>query len=83
MVMTMSETQNDIIVYLTNLWARVPHLRFCQLVQDITGAADNFYMSDETFVRKIREFSAVVDQRDRACGRPVADNFSIEEVAKV
>lgn len=74
----MNETQRDILFYLSNLWSQMPHLRFCQLVQNISGPADNFYMSDETFVRKIREFSAELDRRSR----PIISQFTIEEVAR-
>lgn len=82
MVRTMNEVQTQIATELCILWQRVPHLRLCQMISDISGPADNYYMSDETFLRKLREFSKVVDQRDRACGRPVVDQFSIEEVAR-
>lgn len=78
----MNEVQSQIAAELCALWQRVPHLRLCQLVSDISGPADNFYMSDETFLRKLREFSKVVDQRDAACSRPVVDKFTIEEVAR-
>lgn len=73
----MTEVQNDILFYLANLWSQMPNLRFCQLVQNISGPADNFYMSDETFVRKIREFGTHYDST-----RPVVSQFTIEEVAR-
>ena len=79
----MNEVQAQIAAELCILWQRVPHLRFCQLVQDIcTGWGDNFYMSDETFLRKLREFSKVVDRRDEVCGCSVIDKSTVEEVAR-
>lgn len=83
MVKKMNEVQTQIATELCILWQRVPHLRFCQLVQDIcTGWSDNFYMSDETFLRKLREFSKVVDRRDEACGCSIIDKSTVEEVAR-
>lgn len=78
----MSEVQTQIATELCILWQRVPHLRLCQMISDITGPADNFYMSDETFLRKLREFSKVVDQRDAVCGCPIVDKSTIEEVTR-
>lgn len=82
MVRRMNEVQAQIAAELCILWQRVPHLRLCQMISDISGPADNYYMSDETFLRKLREFSEVVDQRDRVCGKPAINQFSIEEVAR-
>lgn len=81
--MGMNEIQAQIAAELCALWQRAPHLRFCQLVQDICwGWGDNFYMSDETFLHKLREFSKAIDQRNEECGYPVVDKATIEEVAR-
>lgn len=65
----MNSIQNQIFGELCILWNRVPHLRLCQLISDISGPCDNYYMSDETFLRKLREFVKVVDERDVALGK--------------
>lgn len=57
----MTDTQNQILIELTHLWYNCPHLRLCQLVQDISGSGDNFYMTDETFLRRLREFAKVAE----------------------
>lgn len=80
----MSSTQVLIARELYTLWQRVPSLRFCQLVANITGPADtNYYMSDETFLRKLRESTKVlIGTTIRAAGVPVVDQFCIDEVTR-
>jgi len=48
------------------VWERHPDLRFCQLVQNITGKNDSFYMEDDEFSRKIIEFTNMVENYDRS-----------------
>lgn len=44
------------------VWERHPDLRFCQLVQNITGMNDSFYLEDEEFSRKLIEFDDFISQ---------------------
>lgn len=77
----MSELQTQIAVELWGLWERVPHMRLCQLISDIAGPGlDYYYMSDEAFLRKLRDFVKVVDARDKAI--PIIDQSTLEEVKR-
>lgn len=83
----MTELQTQIAVELWGLWERVPHMRLCQLISDIAGPGlDYYYMSDEAFLRKLRDFVKVVDARDKAIGtsdtRPIIDQSTLEEVKR-
>lgn len=77
----MTELQTQIAVELWGLWERVPHMRLCQLISDIAGPGlDYYYMSDEAFLRKLRDFVKVVDARDKAI--PIIDQSTLEEVKR-
>lgn len=55
-MMTDQQTRSEILATLAATWAAAPHLRFCQLVEDVVGQQDAFYMRDETFLHKLNEF---------------------------
>lgn len=77
----MNNIQSSIATELCTLWRRVPYLRFCQLISDIAGP-DNYYLGDETFLRKLREFSKVADELNAVRGKPFFDQSTIDEVAR-
>lgn len=54
--MTDQRTRSEILATLAAAWAAAPHLRFCQLVEDVVSQQDAFYMEDRTFLRKLNEF---------------------------
>lgn len=60
--MALSKRQTEIVMQVALLWGKAPHLRFGQLVSDIAGGVDPFYIEDHVFLSRANEFEKVVEK---------------------
>ena len=48
---------DEIMEHLTKTWKEYPQLRLMQLLYSINGLGDTFYLEDDIFFEKLKDFS--------------------------